>query len=88
MKLLLFAGAGTSIELGVPAMKGLAVEFLAHTEQWNIEPALVRNLMGEILDVENLIESLDQVCSARSTLEAHGEISMPLDRFDIIRSSG
>ena len=29
MKLLLFAGAGTSIELGVPAMKGLAVEFLA-----------------------------------------------------------
>ena len=86
MKLLLFAGAGTSIELGVPAMKGLAVEFLAHTEQWNIEPALVRDLMGEILDVENLIESLDQVCSARSTLEAHGEISMPLDRVDIMRS--
>ena len=28
MKLLLFAGAGTSIELGVPAMKGLAIEFL------------------------------------------------------------
>jgi len=86
MKLLLFAGAGTSIELGVPAMKGLAIEFIAHSEQWNIEPEIVSNLMGSILDVENLIEKLDQVCSARTALEALGGKEIPLDRVDIVRS--
>ena len=31
-------------------MGGLASDFLTHTDQWNVEPELVRNLMGEVLD--------------------------------------
>ncbi|MGE0683789.1 MAG: SIR2 family protein [Candidatus Binatia bacterium] len=86
MKLLLFAGAGTSVELGVPAMKGLATEFLTHSEQWDVEPTLVRQMMGDILDIEHLIESLDQICAARNSLPILGELSISLDRVDTIRS--
>ncbi len=86
MKLLIFAGAGTSIELGVPAMEGMAIEFLAHSEQWDVEPELVRQMMGTIRDLELLIESLDQVCAARQPLQALANLGTPLDRVEIIRS--
>ncbi len=72
MKILLFAGAGTSVELGVPSMEGLAKEFLSHSRQWGIEPDLVQKIMGSDLDVENLIEELDRICVARSSLKAIG----------------
>lgn len=86
MRLLLFAGAGTSIELGVPAMEGMAIEFLAHCEQWGVEPALVRRMMGDNLDLERLIESLDQICAAREPLEGLGDVAIRLDPVDTIRS--
>lgn len=86
MKVLLFVGAGTSIELGVPGMVGMGKEFLDHAEQWKIEPALVQRLIGESLDVEHLIETLDLICTARPTLEAIGQAVMPLDRADKIRA--
>lgn len=86
MRLLLFAGAGTSVELGVPAMEGMAIEFLAHCEQWDVEPALVRALMGEVLDMEHLIESLDQMHSARGPLEVLGNSTALLDHINTIRS--
>lgn len=86
MKILLFAGAGTSIELGVPGMVGMGEEFLEHAEQWDVEPGLVNQLLGTSLDVEHLIEALDRICTARPTLEAIGQISVPLDRADKIRA--
>lgn len=86
MKVLLFAGAGTSIELGVPGMIGMAEEFLDHTMQWQVEPDLVQKIMGESLDVEHLIEALDRICAARSSLQAIGQDSVALDRVDKIRA--
>ena len=86
MKVLLFAGAGTSIELSVPGMIGMGEEFLEHAKQWEIEPALVQKLMGDSLDVEHLIEALDRICTARSSLEAIGQATDPLDRADKIRA--
>ncbi len=86
MKVLLFAGAGTSVELGVPAMVSMGEEFLAHASQWDVEPELVERLMGDSPDVEHLIEALDRICSARSSLEMIGEVNTPLDRVDKIRS--
>ena len=86
MRVLLFAGAGTSIELGVPGMVGLGEEFVDHAQQWNVEPDLVKSLIGHQLDVEHLIESLDRICTARPTLKAIGQGSVSLDRADKIRA--
>ena len=86
MKLLLFAGAGTSVELGVPAMRGLATEFVSHSEQWNIEPELVKRILGDEPDVEVLIENLDKVCSAQDSLRAFSASEQSLDRFETIRA--
>ena len=69
MKVLFFAGAGTSVELNVPDMKGLASEFLEHSRDLSLEPDLVERIMGETLDVEHFIEKLDRICDARSSLE-------------------
>ncbi len=87
MKLLLFAGAGTSIELGVPAMTGLAREFLAHVKQWDIEPVLVHQIMGDRLDVETFIEEIDLVCEARGPLERLGHVEADFfAAFQAVRS--
>jgi hypothetical protein len=67
-------------------MFGMADEFLAHSKQWGVEPDLVQRLMGDSLDVEHLIEALDRICSARSSLELIGEVTEPLDRIDKIRA--
>ena len=47
VKVLIFAGAGTSVELGVPGMVGLATEFREHSQQWSVEPDLVKQIMGK-----------------------------------------
>ena len=86
MRLLVFAGAGTSLELGVPVMEGMAIEFRAHAEQWNVEPEIVIKLMGDVLDVEHLIESVDKICEARKPLEVLGGQVVSIDRVDIVRS--
>ena len=86
MKILLFAGAGTSIELGVPGMAGLAEEFLEHTTQGQVEPDLVKQIMGAAMDVEHLIESLDHISTARLALGAIGEDTSTLDRVDKVRA--
>lgn len=86
MKVRLFAGAGTSIELGVPGMAGLASDFVEHSRQWTVQPDLVKRLMGEILDVECLIEKIDRICDARNPLEAIGEDVLDFDRAYSIRA--
>ena len=85
MKLLLFAGAGTSMELGVPGMIGMGEEFLDHAKQWDIEPDLVQKIMEGSLDVEHLIEALDCICTARPSLETIGQDTVSLERVSKIR---
>jgi hypothetical protein len=67
-------------------MVGMAEEFLEHAKQWDVEPSLVQRILGESLDVEHLIEDLDRICSARSSLEAFGQDTVPFDRVDKIRA--
>ena len=86
MRILIFAGAGTSVELGVPAMMGMAIEFAAHAEQWNVQPALVQQTLAEHQDVEYLIEVLDKVCGARESIEALSSSQVELSHFVTVRS--
>lgn len=86
MKLLLFAGAGTSIELGIPGMHGLGAEFRTHLQQSPIESKLVQQLTGTELDVEYLIEELDRLCEARTPLKSMSTNGIDIDRADRIRS--
>ena len=85
MKILLFAGAGTSIELGVPGMEALANEFLVHARQADIEADLVENLMGGERDVEYLIERVDQICDAIDSVELAGLDASAITRARRIR---
>ena len=86
MKVLLFAGAGTSIELGVPAMRGLAEGFLEHCRQWNVQPELVRRILTQRLDIQDLIETLDQLCGARPSLDVIEEKVDSLEAAEEIRA--
>ena len=86
MKVLLFAGAGTSIELGVPGMTGLASDFVEHSRQWTVQPDLVKRLMGKVLDVEYLIEKIDRICDAREPLETIEEDVIDFERAYSIRA--
>ncbi|MCY4239937.1 MAG: SIR2 family protein [Rhodospirillaceae bacterium] len=74
MKVLLFAGAGTSVELGVPAMAGLATEFRDHCRHGGIQADLVEKLLKQNgMDLEMLIEILDQLNGAAPALKGLGE---------------
>jgi hypothetical protein len=85
LKILVLAGAGTSVELGVPGMVGMAEEFLSHARQWDIEPDLAAQIMGAVCDVENLIEGLDQISQAKTPLTAMGQ-EIDFARVDKLRS--
>ncbi len=86
MKVLLFAGAGTSIELGVPGMQELAVEFLEHCAQWGVEPNLISKIIGDKLDIEHLIEELDRMCLAKSSLRSTGHAIEVIEQAERIRA--
>ena len=63
MKILLFVGAGGSVELGVPAMRQMIEELYSHLREHQVAPAVVAK-MGERVDsddydMETLIEDLD-----------------------------
>lgn len=85
MRILLFAGAGTSIELGVPGMEGLANEFLVHAKQADIEADLVERLMDGEWDVEYLIERVDRVCGAIDSVRLAGLDASSIKRATRIR---
>jgi len=72
MKILILAGAGTSIELGVPGMTGMAETFLTHARQWRVQPDVVEALMETDRDLEDLIERVDQICDAVDSLDLLG----------------
>ena len=86
MKMLIFAGAGTSVELGVPSMSGLAAEFLAHSDQWKIEPEFVQEIMESELDVEHLIEEVDRICEGGASLEKIGRNFDDLAKAEKVRA--
>ena len=86
MKVLLFAGAGTSIELGVPGMSGLAEEFLDHTQQWGVEPDLVQEIMKDSRDLEHFIDQLDSFGTAQVPLAVMNQNAVPLERIDKVRA--
>lgn len=86
MKILVFAGAGTSVELGVPAMAGLAQGFGDHCRQWSVQPDLVGSILERNMDVEYLIEVLDKLCGAAPSLEIVGERSEMLAPAEKIRA--
>lgn len=74
MRVLLFAGAGTSVELGVPAMTGLAQEFQEHCRQHKVHTELVDRILAvKGLDIEHLIETLDLLSGAGPALDLVGE---------------
>lgn len=86
MKVLIFAGAGTSVELGVPAMAGLAAEFRIHAQRWSVHEDVVRQLMGEQDDIEVLIENLDRICQAGEPLGTILDVSDSLAKAWSIRA--
>lgn len=86
VNLLILAGAGTSIELGVPGMAGLAEEFIEHTRQWDVEPELVQRILESTLDIEHLIEQVDHIYTARRSLEKIGDPSAEFRRYDKVRA--
>ena len=70
MKILVFAGAGASVELGVPGMAALAEDFVQHVRQHNVHPEIVDRLTESERDLERLIEKIDQICDARHSLDS------------------
>src|SRR5690606_26266662 len=57
-KILIFAGAGTSAELGIPTMRPMADQFLVHLENEDFDEQMV-NVIREILNADaNNMESL------------------------------
>lgn len=85
-KVLVVAGAGTSVELGVPAMVGLAEEFLQHAHRWQVEPDLVKRILHQQKDIEHLIEEIDTICSARRSLSAIDNSLPSWHNFDTVRA--
>ena len=86
MNILIFVGAGASIELGVPAMHGMAAQFLDHCEQWNIEYPLVKEILSKNMDIEDLIETIDKISTAGDSLQYISADQQKLELIDKVRS--
>lgn len=65
MNLLLFMGAGASVELGVPAMRAMARELHDHLANLRLAPAVLERfdvmLSENDYDIEQLIEAVDGI---------------------------
>ena len=68
MRILLFIGAGASVELGVPAMRQLAYQFRDHLSNSVVAPNLITSLSNRIdsgsFDFENVVDELDKLAGA------------------------
>ena len=86
MKLLLFTGAGASVELGIPAMRRMAEELHAHLKIQKL-PEDIFDRFNKLIqdadyDVEKLIELVD---SLESGEKARQEIGIEIDN-DLLRA--
>lgn len=91
MNLLLFAGAGTSVELGVPAMRRMAEQLYDHMRNQRLSDeslAQIQRLLQDTdNDMEHLIDITDNIAKGLSDQKILGmEIDEErLERFTIIR---
>lgn len=79
MKVLLFSGAGVSAELGVPAMRSMAEQFVDHLRDAEASPdiiATMEKLLENGHDMEHAIDIVDKLVGAEL---AKQEIGLPTD---------
>jgi hypothetical protein len=78
MKVLLFTGAGTSAELGVPAMRVMAEQFIAHLHDLELDQTIVDRVERLIAsagnDMEHAIDVIDKVESGFLAQRQLGEV--------------
>lgn len=65
MRILLFTGAGASVELGIPAMREMAEQLAQHLRDQHTAPNVVDQidqfLVDDQYDIENLIDQVDSI---------------------------
>ena len=81
MRLMIFTGAGASVEAGVPSMRSLVEQFRVHLERRASSHPLVARIderLGDpAYDIEHLIEEIDAVTAAGPSLAALGQVLAP-----------
>ncbi|MEH2594960.1 hypothetical protein V1278_001873 [Bradyrhizobium sp. AZCC 1577] len=80
MKLLLFSGAGVSAELGVPAMRSMAEQFVEHLRDAEVPHSMV-STMEKLLesgnhDMEHAIDLVDKIVGGE---QAKHQLGIPAD---------
>lgn len=90
MRILIFGGAGTSVELGIPAMRGMVVGLREYIEERHIAPALAAKLatllQDPTYDMEHLIEQLDHISAAADAYAEWGPTpAMALEGLRVFR---
>jgi len=90
VKILVFAGAGASVELGVPAMRDMVVRLSEHLQERHLAPALARKLKeflkDSAYDIEQLIEQVDHMTAATGAFAQWGTTpAAPLEGLGILR---
>ena len=65
MKVLLFMGAGASVEIGIPAMRAMARELHSHLANQKLSPTVLERFQAMLsdagYDIEHLIEAVDGI---------------------------
>lgn len=85
MRLLLFAGAGTSAELGVPAMRRMAEQFIDHLHDIDLERSIVDKVERLIVDAGNDMEhAIDVIDKVEAGLLAQRKFGMTIDEAEIV----
>jgi hypothetical protein len=84
MKVLLFTGAGTSAELGVPAMRMMAEQFIAHLHDLELDRTIVDRVEQLIVDAGNDMEhAIDVIDRVESGFVAQRELGVTIDEAQI-----
>lgn len=76
MKVLLFTGAGASVELGIPAMRMMLEQFRAHLWEHQFPQDIIEKIDKQLesnhYDMEHLIEQIDNIEKGLSNSEEWG----------------
>jgi SIR2-like domain len=85
MKLLLFTGAGTSAELGVPAMRVMAEQFIDHLHDIDVEQSIVDKIERLIVSAGNDMEhAIDVIDKIEGGLLARRELGETVDDTEML----
>lgn len=91
MKLVLFVGAGASVELGIPAMRPMAEQFLEHLIDTGVSNELLDNIKSQFdndsFDIENVIEDTTAISTAQQIGSTWGlsDSDKRVSEIDIVR---